>query len=45
MTSITGRRRCIINRLWSEHDPEKACPGFDPEWKPIFRKDHAQTTI
>jgi hypothetical protein len=26
-----------------EHDPEKACPGLDPEWKPIFGKDHAQT--
>ena len=25
----------------SEHDPEKACPGLDPGWKPVFRKDHA----
>jgi hypothetical protein len=24
-----------------EHDPEKACPGLDPGWKPVFRKDHA----
>jgi hypothetical protein len=26
-----------------EHDPEKACPGLDPGWKPVFGKDHAQT--
>ena len=26
-----------------EHDPEKACPGLDPGWVPVFRKDHAQT--
>src|SRR5271169_4700124 len=25
----------------SEHDPEKACPGLDPGWKPVFGKDHA----
>ena len=25
------------------HDPEKACPGRDPGWKPVFRKDHAPT--
>jgi hypothetical protein len=24
-----------------EHDPEKACPGLDPGWEPIFGKDHA----
>jgi hypothetical protein len=24
-----------------EHDPEKACPGLDPGWKPVFGKDHA----
>jgi hypothetical protein len=23
-------------------DPEKACPGLDPGWKPVFGKDHAQ---
>jgi hypothetical protein len=27
-----------------EHDPEKACPGLDPGWIPVFGKDHAQTT-
>jgi hypothetical protein len=25
-----------------EHDPEKACPGLDPGWKPVFEQDHAQ---
>ena len=25
----------------SEHDPEKACPGLDSGWKPVFRKDPA----
>jgi cysteine synthase A len=24
-----------------EHDPEKACPGRDPGWVPVFGKDHA----
>src|SRR5437660_5600277 len=24
-----------------EHDPEKACPGLDPGWAPVFGKDHA----
>jgi hypothetical protein len=28
-----------------EHDPEKACPGLDPGWEPVFGKDHAQTKI
>ena len=26
-----------------EHDPEKGLPRSDPEWKPVFRKDHPQT--
>jgi len=26
-----------------EHDAEKACPGHDPGWKPVFGKDRAQT--
>src|SRR5438874_1988427 len=26
-----------------KHDPEKACPGLDPGWNPVFGKDHAQT--
>ena len=26
----------------SEHDPES---GFDPGWKPVFRKDHAPPNI
>src|ERR1700720_1688509 len=24
-----------------EHDPEKACPRFDPGWIAVFRKAHA----
>jgi protein ImuA len=27
----------------TEHDPEKACPGLDPGWRPVFGKDHAPT--
>jgi hypothetical protein len=27
-----------------EHDPEKACPGLDPGWEPVFGKDHARTS-
>ena len=23
------------------HDPEKACPGPDPGWEPVFGQDHA----
>jgi hypothetical protein len=22
---------------------QKACPGLDPGWEPVFGKDHAQT--
>jgi hypothetical protein len=25
-----------------EHDAEKACPGLDPGWIPVFAKDHAE---
>jgi hypothetical protein len=25
-------------------DPEKASPGLDPGWEPVFGKDHAQTS-
>jgi hypothetical protein len=32
-----------LSVLLSEHDPEKACPGLDPGWKPVFGKDHAPT--
>jgi hypothetical protein len=28
-------------RVELEHDPEKACPGLDPGWLPVFGKDHA----
>jgi phosphoserine phosphatase len=27
------------------HDPEKACPGLDPGWKPVFGKDHARIRV
>jgi hypothetical protein len=27
-----------------EHDPEKACPGLDPGWVPVFGKVHAPAT-
>jgi hypothetical protein len=23
-------------KLTREHDPEKACPGLDPGWEPVF---------
>jgi len=26
----------------TEHDPEKACPGLDPGWEPVFGKDLLQ---
>jgi hypothetical protein len=28
---------------FQERDPEKACPGLDPGWKPVFGQDHAQS--
>jgi hypothetical protein len=28
-----------------EHDPEKACPGPDPGWIPVFGKDHAPQIV
>ena len=35
----TGKQRPAAAVLG--HDPEKACPGLDPGWQPVFRKDHA----
>src|SRR5450830_1057746 len=32
----------VYRRLTLAHDPEKACPGLDPGWEPVFGKDHAQ---
>jgi succinate dehydrogenase / fumarate reductase flavoprotein subunit len=29
----------------AEHDPEKACPGFDPALAPGFGKDYAQSNL
>ena len=37
-----------IERLFgrrSSVDPEKACPGLDPGWKPVFRQDHARLEV
>jgi len=36
-----ARRRPCLDQVAIEHDPEKAFPGLDPGWKPVFRKDHA----
>jgi hypothetical protein len=27
-----------------EHFPEEACPGLDPGWTPVFRKEMRQTS-
>jgi hypothetical protein len=39
----TGRNLCPADRTsyrprCAEHDPEKACPGRDPGWVPVFGK-------
>ena len=31
------------DNLAPAHDPEKARPGPDPGWRPVFGKDHAPT--
>ena len=36
-------RRASAAQPALEHDPEKACPGLDPGWIPVFGKDHAPT--
>jgi hypothetical protein len=36
-------RRLLCCR--SEHDPEKACPGLDPGWEPVFGQDHARRIV
>src|SRR5262249_43458729 len=37
-----GPSRYSSTRVWRaapvEHDPEKACPGLDPGWMPVFGK-------
>jgi protein ImuA len=33
----------LLARFHPEHDPEKACPGLDPGWTPVFGKKHAPT--
>jgi hypothetical protein len=39
-----GTQRSKLSQT-SEHDPEKACPGLNPGWKPVFRKDYAPPNI
>ncbi len=39
-----GLRQWREDRSEGAHDPEKACPGLDPGWAPVFGKDHAQET-
>jgi hypothetical protein len=39
----SGKKQSKYSGRAPEHDPEKACPGLDPGWKPVFGKDHAQT--
>src|SRR5712692_5406635 len=44
--SCRTRRSPTSSACWrgcaeAEHDPEKACPGLDPGWIPVFGKDHA----
>src|SRR5689334_21968624 len=42
-TSAVAMARCRRSiGVLLEHDPEKACPGLDPGWTPVFGKDHAQ---
>ena len=36
-----AKAKARVGRM--QHDPEKARPGLDPGWIPIFGKDHAQT--
>src|SRR5438046_7771015 len=40
------RRHTRLVSDWSSDvcssDLEKACPGLDPGWNPVFGKDHAQ---
>jgi hypothetical protein len=38
---VYGKRRVMA--LAPKHDPEKACPGPDPGWMPLFmREQHAK---
>jgi len=40
MIPKSGNRFSEKIMLQQKHDPEKACPGLDPGWEPVFRKDH-----
>jgi aminoglycoside phosphotransferase (APT) family kinase protein len=37
ITGLAARRSAL------EHDPEKACPGLDPGWMPVFGKRSCST--
>jgi hypothetical protein len=42
MARATAPQGRVVTVSWVttarlEHDPEKACRGLDPGWKPIFR--------
>ena len=41
-TPITAQLQAMLPGTWTARDPERACPGLDPGWIPVFRKDHAQ---
>jgi predicted MFS family arabinose efflux permease len=47
MGLVAGVVQVSFALLWPprpKHDPEKACPGRDPGWVPVFGKDHGSTT-
>jgi hypothetical protein len=42
---IVAREEIVTDRSDVAHDPEKASPGLDPGWKPVFGQDHAQRDV
>jgi hypothetical protein len=50
MARATAPQGRVVTVSWVttarlEHDPEKACRGLDPGWKPIFRNAHAHQKV
>src|SRR5919198_4714913 len=52
LRAVYGRRRLrrVNCKKWRrergvEHDPEKACPGLDSGWIPVFGKGLSRTLI
>jgi hypothetical protein len=41
MIPKSGNRFSEKIMLQLKYDPEKACPGLDPGWEPVFGKNHA----